>query len=83
MMSYEVPHDQREKAWEWQKNTILVRLPFVFHDFLQLLPQDERVVDMSVGGTGNEEVEEVASALVDSPRSAGETPVQDREESVP
>ena len=75
MMSYEVPHDQREEAWEWQENTILVRLPFVFLDFLQLFPQDERVVDMSNGDTGNEEVEEVSSALVDSPRPAGETPI--------
>ena len=37
---------------------------------------------MSVGGAGNEEVEEAVGALVDPLRSTGETLVQDREESV-
>ena len=45
--------------------------------------EDEGVIDMSVGGAGNEEIEEVAGALVDPLRSTGETPVQDRKESVP
>ena len=37
---------------------------------------------MSVGGTGNEEVEEIVGALINPLRSAGETPVENRKKNI-
>ena len=43
---------------------VLVWLVFGSNDFLQLLPLNEGVVYMAVGGASDEEIQEVARSLV-------------------
>ena len=82
-MTNEVAYKHRQKSLKWKEDAVFVRLVFGSNDFLQLLPQNKRVIYMTVGGASDEEIDEITRALVYPLRSAGEAPVQNSKESVP